>query len=123
MLEGQLMPHTRQMLVSVIGITLIGTKKLPKDWLKSTFRIRRRLVYECLMFLVENNPVYTDIVISHDRLMELPEDGVPDEISAIVRHEPDENIAFKERSGYVPDLEEYSMDIDADGERLFVAFD
>ncbi|KAG2362619.1 hypothetical protein BDR07DRAFT_1284294 [Suillus spraguei] len=37
MLQGQLLPHPAASLASVITVTYIGTKKLPKSWLKSTF--------------------------------------------------------------------------------------
>ncbi|KAG2339460.1 hypothetical protein BDR05DRAFT_1003412 [Suillus weaverae] len=39
MLEGQLLPHPAVSLASVIAVTYVGTKKLPKTWLKSTFRV------------------------------------------------------------------------------------
>jgi hypothetical protein len=115
MLAGQLMPHTRESLASVIGITLIGTKNLPKNWLKSTFRIRRRLLYEALAFLQANNPLFHDIQISHERLMALLEDGVPVEIMAIIGHEPNENIVLNEMAGYVPTANETSGDLDSGG--------
>lgn len=105
MLEGQLMPYEGSTLASVLAITFIGAKTIPKNWLKATFRVRRRAVYEALLWLKDHNSVYEDITIDRARLNTLPEDGVPDEIIALVRHEKDVEIAEKERETYVPPLE------------------
>jgi len=37
MLEGQLLPHPVMQLASVLAVTFIGSKKLPKSWWKTTF--------------------------------------------------------------------------------------
>ena len=102
MLEGQLMPQSVSSLSSILAITYIGTRKLPKDWLKSTFRVRRHVVHDALLWLKNHNPFYSDIGISMERLQDLPEDDVPNEISSIVRHENDENVAVRESEGYAP---------------------
>ncbi|KAF9238950.1 hypothetical protein BU15DRAFT_88188 [Melanogaster broomeanus] len=88
MLEGQLLPQPAAQLASVLAITYIGSKKLPKSWLKSTFRA--------------NNEVYQDIVISSECICCLPEDDIPFEMSAVIRHENDKEVAVRERAGYVP---------------------
>ena len=48
MLRGKKMPRPMKILSSVIMVTYIGTTKLPKTWLKSTFRVRRRVVLDAL---------------------------------------------------------------------------
>jgi len=101
MLEGQLLPQPATELASVLGVTYIGTRKLPKTWLKSTFRVRRRVVYEALMWLKEYNHIYHDVVICPERLSKLPEDDIPLEILGVVRHEANDEIVEKEREGYV----------------------
>ena len=63
MLRGQRMPSPVRALAAVIAITFVGTKRLPADWLKKTFRVRRRVVYDALMWLHEHNPIYADIHI------------------------------------------------------------
>jgi len=102
MVEGQLLPHPAVSLASVIAVTYVGTKKLPKAWLKSTFRVRRRIVYEALMWLKCHNEIYKDIVISDGHLSGLPEDDIPMEILSIIRHETDVGLVQKESAGYVP---------------------
>ncbi|KAI5993857.1 hypothetical protein EDD15DRAFT_2166686 [Pisolithus albus] len=103
MLEGQLLPQPAVQLSSVLAVTYIGTKELPKAWLKSTFRVRRRVVHEALIWLKANNAMYKDVIICPERLHELPEDDIPIEISAVVRHEGDAEVALWERAGYVPE--------------------
>jgi len=39
MLQGNKLPHPMKILSSIIAVTYIGTTKLPKTWLKSTFRV------------------------------------------------------------------------------------
>lgn len=101
MLCGQRMPSPVATLASVIAITFVGSKRLPVDWLKKMFRVRRDVVYEALVWLQRNNPIYADIQIDGNRLKELPEDDVPEELLAIVRREEDDEIVEKERESYL----------------------
>ena len=100
MIEGQKMPSSASTLASVIAITFVGTQKLPVDWLKKTFRVRRQVVYEALTWLRSNNPIYADIHIDTAQLDELPEDDIPIEVLTTVRHEEDKDLATKERESY-----------------------
>jgi hypothetical protein len=95
------MPSSAQTLVSVIAITFVGTMKLPTDWLRKTFRVRRHNIYDALIWLKRHNPIYADVVIDESRLQELPENDVPDELLAIVRHEENDEVAEKERESYL----------------------
>jgi hypothetical protein len=100
-LKGQRMPSPVATLASVIAITFVGRRKLPTDWLKKTFRVRRRVVFDALSWLQEHNPIYADIQIDGIRLQELPEDDVPQELLTIVRREEDDELAERERESYV----------------------
>lgn len=102
MLQGQLMPN----LASMLAITFVGSHSLSKDWLKSTFRVRRRCVYEALVWLKQHNAMYEDICIEEDRLRLLPEDGIPDEVLSLIHQEANGDVALKEEEGYVEDVEE-----------------
>ena len=46
-------------------------------------------------------------MISDDRLDEIPEDGIPNEILAAMRYSDDTEEVDRERTGYVPDDEQY----------------
>lgn len=103
MVEGRLMPRAPTILASLISFTFIGRGKLPKDWLRSAFRIRRSVVRRALWRLKENNPrLYGNIEIDSNRLQLLSDDDVPQEITAIVRHSSDEGVVDQESAGYVP---------------------
>ncbi|KAJ7187071.1 hypothetical protein C8R46DRAFT_809901, partial [Mycena filopes] len=81
MLAGDLMPRPPAVLASVISVTYIGLGDLPKNWLQSTFRVRRKVVSDALSWLKRNNPkYYGDIKIDPARIAALPEDDVPEEI-------------------------------------------
>lgn len=102
MVEGQFLPQAISVLPSILAITYLGTKKLPKNWLKSTFRVRRFVVHDALIWLKANNPLYADINIADELLAQLPEDDVPEEIGSTIQHDPDDDIAMRESDGYVP---------------------
>lgn len=51
-----------------------------------------------------------DIVIEEEWIGQLPEDGIPDEISAIIHHERMEGVVEKEQEGYVISPEEIHND-------------
>lgn len=54
------------------------------------------------MWLKANNVLYSDIEISEERLSQLPEDDVPEEISMTAKHSEDLEAIEKEHGGYVP---------------------
>lgn len=96
------MPQPSIQLASVLAITYIGTKKLSKSWLKSTFRVQCHVVYKALAWLKENNEIYANVVISAEQLASLPEDNIPLEILAAIRHEEHAELVEWEGGGYVP---------------------
>ena len=102
MLGGKLMPRPLTVLSSLISVTYIGVGKLPKNWLRSTFRVRREAVAAALAWLKANNSkYYGDITISTDALRKLPDDDVPDEILSIIHQSSDIGILDQEGAGYV----------------------
>ncbi|KAF7318390.1 ATP-dependent DNA helicase [Mycena chlorophos] len=80
MVAGNLMPRPVGILSSIIAVTFVGAKKMPLLLLPDIF----------------------EVVISTDRLNELPEGGVPPQISLNARYSEDESILDKEHAGYVP---------------------
>ncbi|KAJ8516236.1 hypothetical protein ONZ45_g6447 [Pleurotus djamor] len=110
MLDGKLMPRLPSVLASVITVTYVGIGSLSKNWLRSTFRVRRHVVAAALLWLKENNPYYSHIEIQNERLQQLPEDDVPDEIANLVRQSEDTGIILEEHNGYVPDGEDEIVD-------------
>ncbi|TFY67448.1 hypothetical protein EVJ58_g1608 [Rhodofomes roseus] len=106
MIDGRLMPQRPAILASVLSVTYIGSHKIPQQWLKSTFTVRRGHVGEALRWLKENNPkYYGDVVIDAERMESLPEDGVPVEILANLHQEEHVDIVDVENDTYVPDCD------------------
>lgn len=103
MLEGKLMPRPTSILASMIAVSFIGPGRLPKTWLKKTFRVRRQAVLEAILCLksTTRHPGYVDMDISHEALARLPEDDVPIEILASIQHEPDVEKAQREAESYL----------------------
>ena len=62
-----------------------------------------RVVYEALIWLQKNNPIYMDIQIDSDRLNGLPEDDIPEDLLLIICREDDDKIVEKKRESYVCD--------------------
>jgi hypothetical protein len=54
------------------------------------------------LWLKANNPLYKDIVISEERLLELLEDGIPEELTMTAKHSADLDAVEREHGGYVP---------------------
>lgn len=108
MIDGRTFPPPSRILSATIGVTFIGPKGLPESSLPSMFRVRRRKVRDALTWLKDNNPLYSDIEISEDRLMQLPEDGIPDEITMTVKFSTDTFALEREHAGYVPTENEES---------------
>ncbi|KAF7294856.1 ATP-dependent DNA helicase [Mycena indigotica] len=66
------------------------------------FRVRRQRVLDALIWLKANNRLYDQVIISEQRLGELPVDDVPAEIMEAVRYSDDIDAVGREHAGYVP---------------------
>ena len=106
MTSGRMMPRPVGILASIIVITITGRGSLPKNLLRSLFRVRRRAVYLALLWLKKNNPYYANIEIDEGRLSAFPDDDVPEEVLNIVRQNTDVGIIDEERSGYIQNDDE-----------------
>jgi len=103
MVEGNLMPRPPAILASLISVTFIAIGEMPQNWLHSTFRVRRKVVWDALHWLQDNNPkYYRNIQISSSRIGALPENDVPEEITALIRQSEDIGVLDEENDTYVP---------------------
>jgi hypothetical protein len=97
------MPQPPAILASVVSVTFVGLGELPRQWLRTTFCVWRQVVAGALCWLKENNPkYYGDIEISDARIVDLPDDDVPEEILGIVHQLDDTGIVDQESDGYIP---------------------
>ena len=109
MLDGNLLPHRPEHLAYVVSVALIGLGPLSKDGLRSIFSVRRNVVRRALLWFKHHNPKhYGHIEISEENLLAYPEDDIPVEVLAVVRHCADASVIEDESSGYVtiPDAQE-----------------
>ena len=90
--------------VQCTAVTVYGTVGSPS-----------RSVFEALMWLKQNNTLYGDIRIERERLEKLPEDGIPDEILSLIRHEVDEELVEREQEGFVASFREANDDRESEG--------
>jgi Domain of unknown function (DUF6570) len=102
MLQGNLLPRRPHILASVIAVAFIGHGKVPKNWLKNTFRVRRHMVLNAILWLRENNSLYQHIILSSEQVDSLPLDDVPEEIMASFRNEDNPALVAQERASYIP---------------------
>lgn len=119
MIDGTIFPPPAKILSATIGITFVGPKGLRESTIPAMFRVRRWRVREALLWLKANNPLYSDIEISEERLLQLPEDSIPEELVMTAKHSTDTEAVERENGGYVPtdaadDIEfegQYSLDL------------
>lgn len=112
MVSGDMFPHPPAILASIISVTFIGLGNLPKRWLRNTFRVRRKCVADALNWLKMNNPkYYGSININMKRIMDLPEDDIPVEITSVICQSEDTGVINQEDGGYVP-LHESNLESD-----------
>lgn len=102
LVDDKKMPPQSKILSSVISVSFIGPTKLTANYIPPMFRVSRERVAAALRWLKTNNPIYRDITISEERLADLPENGVPDEILANIRHSTDVGTLYQEHDGYIP---------------------
>lgn len=108
LITGGTMPPPAQILSAMIGITFVGPRGQTLATLPDMFRVKRQNVRDALLWLKQNNPLYSDIVISEETLSQLPIDGIPVELSSTARLSDDVAMLAQEHADYVPQDEEIS---------------
>lgn len=100
------MPNSPEILASTIGVSFVGPKNKVERWIRSglpkNFFIQRARVARALHWLKAHNPLYASITISEERLSQLPENGVPEEILVTARESNDTGALDAEHASYVP---------------------
>ncbi|RDB17999.1 ATP-dependent DNA helicase RRM3 [Hypsizygus marmoreus] len=102
MVDGRNMPPPARILSALIGVTFVSPKQVKENTLPAFLMVRRRRIREALLWLKAHNPLYRDIVISEERLLELPENAVPMEIIVGTKYTDDMTTLAREHETYVP---------------------
>ncbi|KAF8220150.1 hypothetical protein L208DRAFT_1335380, partial [Tricholoma matsutake] len=119
MVSGTMMPPPSQILTVTIGITFVGPTGVQECTLPDFFQVHRQRVLDALRWLKCHNPLYANIKIAQERLEQLPLDGVPQELLAVVKVSDDSGLLASEHASYVPkndkDCPEYILAAGASG--------
>lgn len=102
LISGGTMPPPAQILSATIGITFVGPRGQIIGALPEMFRVKRQRVRDALVWLKQNNRLYTDITISEEMLSQLPVDGFPIELTSIAKMSNDTVALGDEHADYVP---------------------
>jgi hypothetical protein len=108
MVSGTMMPPPSQILAATIGITFVGPSGMRERTLPDFFQVRRLRVLDALRWLKLHNPLYANIEIAQERLDQLPLDGVPQELLAIVKVSNDSTLLASEHASYIAEDDEDS---------------
>jgi hypothetical protein len=100
LVHDNIMPRPAILLPSVMGVTFVGPRGLPEKTMVGTFRVRRNRIRDALQWMKSNNPLFSDIVISNERLQSLPENGIPREITLAMKYSDDIQHLNREHAGY-----------------------
>jgi hypothetical protein len=102
MVDGNLLPSPPIILSATVAVTFVTPTGKHEFCFPKALYARRSKIREALEWLKANNALYKDIVISEERLEQIPEDDVPDEIWSTARHSSDIESVIREHEGYVP---------------------
>lgn len=75
---SNVMPPPVDDIISHVCILFVGSKMPDQEWLQNKARpllVRRDRIYRALKWLKKHNCLYSDIVIDHNNLAQLPSDG------------------------------------------------
>ena len=94
------LPANPDTLVDNLKVVFLGKGRPTHAMLKRIFTVRRAKVYEALNFLIANNPVYHDVILSD---VDLPIDDIPKEImETLLTHDDPDDEDENEHSTYTP---------------------
>lgn len=101
MTDTQTMPPS-SILAATIGVTFVGPQNLPQKTMLGFLWVNCNHVHNTLLWLKLHNPIYQDIIISTNRLEQLPVDGISNEIYALAKHSDDLMQLGLEDDRYIP---------------------
>lgn len=109
MITDNIFPRPAKLLAAVIGVTIVGPNNVPEKTLPDFLHARRHRMRTALIWLKNHNPVYSNIVISEDRLAQFAEYGIPEELLGGVRYSDEVDLLERERAGYVPEEDDVTI--------------
>jgi DNA-directed RNA polymerase subunit RPC12/RpoP len=100
--SGNKMPPPPRILAATIGVTFVGVGNCPLSVLLDFLRVCWQRVFDALLWLKQNNRLYSQIDISAEQLRLLPVNAVPEEIMTNTRYSGDVAGLEREQARYIP---------------------
>ncbi|CAF1369206.1 unnamed protein product [Adineta steineri] len=97
------LPLSPNELSASIKIIFIGSSKPARHHLRKILSVRRQRILDALIWLKENNVLYSHISLDKHIIASLPDDDVPESIWETLDHILDDKNALAEREGYTED--------------------
>lgn len=97
------LPLSPNELSALIKIIFIGSSMPSRHHLRKILTVRRQRVLDALIWLKENNVLYSHISLDKHVIAALPDDDVPESIWETLDHISDDKNALAEREGYTED--------------------
>ncbi|CAF4211828.1 unnamed protein product, partial [Adineta steineri] len=97
------LPLSPNELSASIKIIFIGSSKPARHHLRKILTVRRQRILHALIWLKENNALYSHISLDKHIIASLPDDDVPESIWETLDHILDDKNALAEREGYTED--------------------
>ena len=97
------LPLSPNELSESIKIIFIGSSMPSRHHLRKILSVRRQRVFDALVWLKENNVLYSHVSLDKHIIAALPDDDVPDSIWETLDYVSDDGNARAEREGYTDD--------------------
>ncbi len=97
------LPLSPNELSASIKIIFVGSSKPARHHLRKILSVRRQRVLDALIWLKENNALYSHISLDKHIIAALPDDDVPESIWETLDYILDDQNAYAEREGYTED--------------------
>jgi hypothetical protein len=97
------LPLSPNDLSASIKIIFIGSSMPSRQHLRKILSVRRQRILDALVWLKENNVLYTHISLDKHIIAALPDDDVPESIWETLDYILDDKNAHVEREGYIED--------------------
>ncbi|KAG2057019.1 hypothetical protein BDR06DRAFT_878861 [Suillus hirtellus] len=86
MIEGKLLPPKPSILVTTIGISIVGPNNFPECCLPPFLSVSHSHLCNVLLFLKRENLLYSNITILEDNIALYPTHGILDVIMSSIQH-------------------------------------
>ena len=98
------LPLDLEDLCDSLKIIFVGCRNPERNQLKNILTVRKKKVFHALQWLMQNNPIYRNVIINQSIIDKLPEDDVPECLWTTMQVSVNVEAAANERASYIPDI-------------------